>query len=85
MFDEKDPSPSSLPTSLPSTPTTQLSMMLNDASRCDPRDVANTRSRVPSTGEGEGGNVLESNQLPYEMQLCHELRQHCSQVREIIV
>ena len=51
IFDKKDPSPSSLPTSLPSTPTSQLSMMLNDASRCDPRDVANTRSRVPSTGE----------------------------------
>ncbi|KAI5821793.1 hypothetical protein K523DRAFT_367330 [Schizophyllum commune Tattone D] len=41
IFDERDPSPSSLPTSPRSTPTSQLSTTPIDASRCDPRDVAN--------------------------------------------
>ncbi|KAI5821801.1 hypothetical protein K523DRAFT_21165 [Schizophyllum commune Tattone D] len=41
MFDAKDPSPSSLPTSSCSTPSSQLSTTPLDASRCDSRDVAN--------------------------------------------
>ncbi|KAL1698175.1 hypothetical protein EV121DRAFT_297477 [Schizophyllum commune] len=40
IFDAKDPSPSSLPTSSRSTPTSQLSTTPANASRCVPRDVA---------------------------------------------
>ncbi|KAL1729653.1 hypothetical protein EV714DRAFT_237340 [Schizophyllum commune] len=40
IFDEKDPSPSSLPTSSRSPPTSQLSATSVNASRCDARNVA---------------------------------------------
>ena len=56
IFDENDPSPSSLPTSSRSTPSSQLSTTSIDASRCGSRDVANVRSRAQCAREGEGGD-----------------------------